>query len=70
MNVSSSDTEDALELLSLESGREISLWPSVVDTYELSLSLSADTEWFEDWAEANDMAANVYIALTEGDLPK
>jgi hypothetical protein len=65
MNISSSDTEDALELLSLESDLKISSRPSVdEDTQELSLSSSAGSEWFEDWPEANDMAASVCVALT------
>jgi hypothetical protein len=64
VNVSSSDTEDALELLSLESGREISSWPLVDDARELSLGSSAGSECFEDWPEANDIVASVYAALT------
>jgi hypothetical protein len=47
-----------LELLTLEAGREISSWPSP------SLSSSAGSEWFEDWPEANDMVASVYVLLT------
>jgi hypothetical protein len=30
----------------------------------LSSSLSAGSDWFEDWPEANDEAASIYIALT------
>jgi hypothetical protein len=64
VNVSSSDNEDSLEFHSLESGREISSQPSVDDTWELSPSSSASSDWFKDWPEANDMAANIYVALT------
>jgi hypothetical protein len=64
VNVSSSDTEAALELLTLEAGREISSWPSLDDMQGPSLSSSAGSEWFEDWPEANDMVASVYVLLT------
>jgi hypothetical protein len=48
VNVSSSDTKESLELLSLESGRENSSQPLVDDMRELSLSSSAgsDLSWF------------------------
>jgi hypothetical protein len=57
VNLSSSDTEEALELLSLSSacGYHSPL---------LNLWSSSDSELFEDWPKANDMAASVYVALT------
>jgi hypothetical protein len=54
MNVSSSDTKAALELLHLESCHEILPRPTLDDTWELSLSSGVGSEWFEDWPEANE----------------
>jgi hypothetical protein len=56
-SLSSSDTEEALELLSLT--------PTRGPHYPLSdLRLSCGSDLFDDWPEANDMAASVYVALT------
>jgi hypothetical protein len=57
VDLSSSNTEEALELLPLSPTRG----------YHSTLSnlwSSSDSELFEDWPEVNDMAASVYIALT------
>jgi hypothetical protein len=48
VNVSSCDTEAASELLTLESGREISSRPSLGDVQEPLSSFSAGSELFED----------------------
>jgi hypothetical protein len=54
---SSTDTEEALELLSLS--------PVCGPHSRFSEhSLSSDNDLFKDWPEANDMAVSVYIALT------
>jgi hypothetical protein len=55
-DLSSSDTEEALELLPL----------SPTHGYHsplLNLRSSSDSELFKDWPEANDMATCVYVAL-------
>jgi hypothetical protein len=57
VTLSSSDNEEALELLSLSPVRGPHSPPS-----ELRSSSSRDL--FDDWLEANDMAASVYVALT------
>jgi hypothetical protein len=49
VNLSSSDTKEALELLSLPLSNRC---------------LSFDSDLFEDWLEANDMVASVYVVLT------
>jgi hypothetical protein len=64
VNKSLSDTKAALEFFSLESGRQVSSRPLLDDARERSLSSSVGSEWFENWPEANDMAASVYRALT------
>jgi hypothetical protein len=60
--VSSSDTEEALEFLSLSLVRGVSSRPLEGDAQELSSS--SDSDLFKDWAKANDMAASIYITLT------
>jgi hypothetical protein len=50
--------------LSLGLGHDTLSRPSVDSTRELSPSSSAGSDCFEDWPEANDMAASVYVALT------
>jgi hypothetical protein len=60
--VSSSDTEEALEFLSLSHVRGVSSRPSEGDAQELSSSSGSDL--FEDWPKANNMAASFYVALT------
>jgi hypothetical protein len=56
VDLSSSDTEEVLELLSLS--------PACGYHSPLSnLRSSSDSDLFEDWPEANDMAASVYVAL-------
>jgi hypothetical protein len=57
VNLLSSNTEEALELLSLSPARG---YHSPIS----NLRLSSDSELLEDWPEANDMAASVNIALT------
>jgi hypothetical protein len=64
VTVSLSDTEEALELLSLGLDCVISSRPSVNDARRLSSSLSAGSEWFEDWPMVNDEPTSVYIAST------
>jgi hypothetical protein len=57
VTLSSSDIEKALELLSLS--------PACGPHSRLSKpSSNSNTDLFEDWPEANDMAASVYVALT------
>jgi hypothetical protein len=53
----SSDTEEVLELLPLSPTPG---YPSLLS----DLRSGSDSELFEDWPEANDMAASVHIALT------
>jgi hypothetical protein len=68
--ISSSDTDEALEFLMLESERGNSPRPSLNDMRRTSSESSMGSEWFEDWHEANDMAASVYVVLiTEPSLP-
>jgi hypothetical protein len=62
VTLSSSDTEEALDFLSIGLVRGLSSRLSEGDTREPSLSSSSDL--FEDWPKANDMAASVYVALT------
>jgi hypothetical protein len=66
VTLSSSDTKEASELLYFGSGHVISSRPLVADTQELLLSSSAGSDWFEDWPEANDVAADIYVALLVG----
>jgi hypothetical protein len=56
-DLSSSDTKEALELLSLSPSRG---YRSLL----LNLRSSSDSDLFEDSPKANDMAASVYVALT------
>jgi hypothetical protein len=64
VTTSSSDTEEALELLSLSSGCGVSSQPSGGDAQEPSSSSGVGSDLFEDWLEANDMDASVYVVLT------
>jgi hypothetical protein len=65
VTLSSSDTEEAIEFLSLSPAHGLSSCLSEGDSCEPSLSCGSDL--LKDWAEANDMAASVYVALaTEG----
>jgi hypothetical protein len=57
VDLSSSDTEEVLELLPLSPTHG---YPSLLS----DLRSGSDSELFEDWSEANDMVASVYIALT------
>jgi hypothetical protein len=57
VDLSSSGTEEALRLLPLSSARG---YHSPLS----NLRPSSDSELFEDWPKANDMAASVYVALT------
>jgi hypothetical protein len=57
VDLSSSDTEEVLELLPLSPTPG---YPSLLS----DLRSGSDSELFEDWPEANDMAASVHIALT------
>jgi hypothetical protein len=63
VNISSSDTEEALELLSLGSGHGALARPSVDNTREFLPSSSAGSDWFEDWREVNDVAAGMHGAV-------
>jgi hypothetical protein len=69
VNVSLSDTDEALELLTLESGHDYSPRFALNDAHVASSKSSTGNEWFKDWPEANDMAASVYVALTAEPLP-
>jgi hypothetical protein len=61
VTLSSSDTEEALELLSLS--------PARGPHSPLSeLRSSSSSGLLDDWPEANDMATSVYVALTEDAL--
>jgi hypothetical protein len=62
--VSSSDTDEALEFLMLESERGDSPCPALNDMQMTLSESSTGSEWFKDWLEANDMVANIYVALT------
>jgi hypothetical protein len=57
VTLSSSDTEEALELLSLSRSHGPPSRPS-------DHCSSSGNDLFEDWPEANDMAISVYVALT------
>jgi hypothetical protein len=50
--------------LSLSPIRGVSSQPSGGVPQEPSSSFGAGSDLFEDWAEANDMATSVYVALT------
>jgi hypothetical protein len=62
VTLSSSDTKDALELLSLSPAHDLSSRLSRGDAPKPTSS--SDNDLFEDWPEANVMAANIYVALT------
>jgi hypothetical protein len=68
-NVSSSDTDEALELLTLESCRDYSPRSALNDAHVASSESSTGSEWFKDWPEANIKVANVYVALTTESSP-
>jgi hypothetical protein len=57
VDMSSSDTEEALALLSLSPARGC-------DSPILNLRSSSDSDLLECWLEANGMAVSVYVALT------
>jgi hypothetical protein len=60
--LSSSDNEEALKLLSPSLFRGLTSRPLEGDIQVPSSSSGSDL--FEDWPEANDMAATVYVVLT------
>jgi hypothetical protein len=62
VTLSSSDTEEALEFLSLSPTHGLSSHLSEGDAEEPSISSYNDL--FEYWPEANNMAMNIYVALT------
>jgi hypothetical protein len=57
VNLSSSDTEEALELLSLSPARG-------PRSPILDLRSSSSSDLFEDWPKANHMTVSVYVVLT------
>jgi hypothetical protein len=57
VTLSSSDTKEALELLSLNPARG-------PHSPLLKLRSSSGSDLFDDWPEANDMAVSIYVALT------
>jgi hypothetical protein len=62
VTISSSDTEEALELLSLSPC--CNLASQVAGGNVREPSSSSSSHLFEDWPEANDMAVSVYVMLT------
>jgi hypothetical protein len=58
----SSDTDEALELLSLSPAHDLSSQILGVDAPKPSSSTESDL--FKDWPEANNMTVSVYIVLT------
>jgi hypothetical protein len=69
VTLSSSDTKEALELLSLSPDRGVSSQPSRVgggggNAQEPSSGSNFGSDLFEDWPKANDMAVSIYVALT------
>jgi hypothetical protein len=62
VTLSSSDTEEALNFLSLSHDHGLSSHFLGGDAREPSLSSGSGL--FEDWSKANDMAVSVYVALT------
>jgi hypothetical protein len=62
VTVSSSDVEEALELLSWGPRRDLA--PHVSGGTVHEPSSSSGSELFEDWPEANDMVVSVYVTLT------
>jgi hypothetical protein len=67
VTVSSSDTNEALELLTLELGRGDLLWPSMKDMSDFVVSRTG-SEWLKHWLEANDMVASVYISMPRSEI--
>jgi hypothetical protein len=64
VDVSSSDTNEALELLTLGSGHNDSPRLAPNDARVTSSESNTGREWFEDLPQPNDIAASVYVALT------
>jgi hypothetical protein len=62
VTLSSSNTEEALELLSSNPAPRLSSRLSGGDAPEPSSSSGSDL--FKDWPEANDMVVSVYVVLT------
>jgi hypothetical protein len=62
VTISSSNTEEALGLLSLSPCRNLSSQFLGGNVHEPSSSSGSNL--FEDWSKANDMAASIYVALT------
>jgi hypothetical protein len=62
LTLSSSDTEEDLEFLSLSLVHGVSSQHSGGDAQELLSSSGSDL--FGDWPEVNDMATSIYVALT------
>jgi hypothetical protein len=62
VTLSSSNTEEALEFLSLNPAHGLSSRLLEGDTQEPSSSSGSDL--FEDWPEANDMTTGIYVVLT------
>jgi hypothetical protein len=62
VTISSSDTEEALELLSLDPCCNLASQVSGGNVCEPLSSSGSDL--FEDWPEANDMATSTYVTLT------
>jgi hypothetical protein len=59
MTLQAALTDKALELLT----------PAMDGAWVASFESSTGSEWFEDWLEPNDMAANIYVALTAEPSP-
>jgi hypothetical protein len=57
ITLSSNDTKEALDLLSLSS-------TSRPCSQSSSRHSNSDSDVLEDWPEANNMAASIYVALT------
>jgi hypothetical protein len=68
--VSLSDTAEALEFLTLQSGHSDSPRANVNDMQMTPYESSTGIEWFEDWPEANDMVASIYVALIAEPSPQ
>jgi hypothetical protein len=62
--VSSSDTDEALEFLTIESNHDDLLHFVRNDTRMTSSESSIGSQWFEDWPEANDICQPAFIVRT------
>jgi hypothetical protein len=62
VTLSSSDSEEALEVLSLSPAHDLTSQLSEGDVLEPSSNSGSDL--FEDWPKANNMSASIYVALT------